>query len=89
MDFFMKVSIFGAALEDVYKEKENRELPTLPKMDLNDNFTEDLTAMLLAMLIAVGQIIHNYWDVLKFTHVLNRLAVRYLLENKKDKDDDN
>lgn len=88
MDFSMKVSIFVTALEDVYKEEENRELPALPKMDLDDDFTEDLTAMLLAMLVAVGQITNNHWGVLEFTHVLNRLAVRYLLENKKDKDDD-
>ena len=88
MDFSMKVSIFVTALEDVYKEEENRALPALPKMDLDDDFTEDLTAMLLAMLVAVGQITHNHWGVLEFTHVLNRLAVRYLLENKEDKDDD-
>ncbi len=89
MDFFMKVSIFGAALEDAYKEKEkNRELPPLPKMDLNDDFTEDLTAMLLAMRFAAGQITHNHWGILEFTHVLNTLAVRYLLEDEKNKDDD-
>ena len=34
MDLFMKTSIFGAALADVYKNEEDRELPALPKMDL-------------------------------------------------------
>ena len=88
MDLFMKTSIFAAALADVYKEEENRELPALPKMDLDDDFTEDLTAILLALLLVAGQITHNYWGILEFTHVLNTVAVRYLLENKKDKDDD-
>ena len=41
MDLFMKTSIFGAALADVYKDEEDRELPALPKMDLGGDFTED------------------------------------------------
>lgn len=88
MDLFMKTSIFGAALADVYKDEEDRELPALPKMDLGGDFTEDLTAMLFAMRVVAGRISHNNWDILEFTHVLNTLAVQHLLEDKEDKGDD-
>lgn len=88
MDLFMKTSIFAAALTDVYKDEEDRELPTLPKMDLGGDFTEDLTAMLFAMRVVAGRITHNNWDILEFTNVLTRLAVQHLLEDKEDKDDD-
>lgn len=88
MDLFMKTQIFGAALTDVYKDEEDRELPALPKMDLGGDFTEDLTAMLFAMHIVAGRITHNSWDILEFTNVLTRLAVQNLLKDKEDKDDD-
>lgn len=88
MDLFMKTSIFAAALTDVYKDEEDRELPALPKMDLGGDFTEDLTAMLFAMRVVAGRITHNSWDILEFTNVLTRLAVQHLLEGKEDKDDD-
>lgn len=88
MDLVMKTQIFGAALTDVYKDEEDRELPAFPKMDLGGDFTEDLTAMLFAMHIVAGRITHNRWDILEFANVLTRLAVQHLLEDKEDKDDD-
>ena len=39
MDMFMKTQIFGAALTDVYKDEEDRDLPAFPKMDLGGDFT--------------------------------------------------
>lgn len=86
MDMITKISIFGAAFMDVYREEEDRELPALPKMDLRDDFTEDLTAMLLAMRVVAGRITKNNWDILEFTHVLNTLAVQYLLEDETNDD---
>lgn len=88
MDLFMKTQIFKAALTDVYKDEEDRELAALPKMDLGGDFTEDLTAMLFAMRVVAGRITHNNWDILEFTHVLNTLAVQYLLEDKEDENND-
>ena len=84
MDLRMKASTFVAALLDVYRDEEDRELPVFPKVDLGGDFTEDLTAMLFAMHVVAERITRNDWDILEFTHLLNTLAVQYLLGDKTD-----
>jgi hypothetical protein len=89
MDMNTKISIFTAAIKDVYREEEKRKLYSFPKMDLCGDFTDDLTAMLFAMYEFAKKITGNDWDIIDFTHVLNKLAVQCLLEDKEDKDNDN
>lgn len=84
MNLFTKASKFGAALEGVCQEGENRERPIINKVDFDADFAEDLTAMLLAMRVVAGRIAKKDWDILEFTHVLNTLAVQYLLEKTDD-----
>ena len=84
MDLRMKISTFVAALSDAYKDEEDRDLPAFPKMDLDGDFTEDLTAMLFAMHAVAKLITENDWDILEFTHILNTLTVQYLMEDKTD-----
>lgn len=78
MDMNTKISIFTAALKDVYRDEEKRKLYAFPKMDLCDDFTDDLTAMLFAMYGFAKKIAGNDWDIIDFTHVLNKLAFQYL-----------
>ena len=84
MDLRMKTSTFATALSDAYKDEEDRDLPAFPRIDLGGDFTEDLTAMLFAMRAIAKLITENDWDILEFTHLLNTLAVQYLLEDKTD-----
>lgn len=72
---------FLTALTDVYREEECRELDAFEKMDFSDDATEDLTAMLLAMKALTCHITQYDGDIIDFTHMLNKLAVQYVMEN--------
>lgn len=78
---------FLTALTDVYREEENRELNVFEKMDFSDDVTEDITAMLLAMKVMVGHLTQYDGDIIDFTHMLNKLAVQYVMENKGEIED--
>ena len=88
MDLFTKTSKFGAVLEGVCRENENCERPIINKVGFDADFAEDLTAMLLAMRVVAGRITQKDWDILEFTHVLNKLAVQYLLKENEKKERD-
>ncbi len=68
------------ALSDVYRDEENRELEAFDKIKLSEDAAEDFTAMLLAMKAIFDRITGSDGDLIDFTHVLNKLAVQYIME---------
>ena len=75
---------FIAALADVYQDEDNRELEAFSKLEMTDDATEDITAMLVAMQF-VCQLLTGYdGDLIDFTHVLNKLAVQHIMEDRED-----
>lgn len=77
---------FLAALLDVYKDEEKRELHMLPKIELEDDITEDITAMLAAMCIVVNKMTGENEDLIGFTYTLNKLAIQSVYEPEEEKD---
>ena len=75
---------FVVALYDVYQDEDNRELEAFSKMELTDDATEDVTAMLLAMHLVCERLTGYDGDLIDFTHVLNKLAVQHIMEGKND-----
>ena len=75
-----KVTWFVCALTDVYREEEKRELYAFDKLELEDDLTEDMTAMLLAMMVMCQKLSSYDGDLIDFTHVLNKLAVQHVME---------
>lgn len=71
-----------AALLDAYRDEEKRELGAFGKLDLAEDVTEDFTAMLLAFKVVFDRICDDGADLIDFTHVLNKLAVQYVMENE-------
>lgn len=74
---------FVAAISDVYKDEENRELEAISKLELPmDDATDDITAMLIAFKLVVRRLTGDDGDLIDFTHILNKLAVQYVLEKR-------
>lgn len=80
-----KAMAFATALTDVYRDEENRELEAVRKMNLSEDVTEDFTAMLIAMRMIFMKITRTKdSDIIDFTHILNKLAVQWVMEGAKD-----
>lgn len=80
-----KAMAFATALTDVYRDEENRELEAVRKMNLSEDVTEDFTAMLIAMRMIFMKITRTKdSDIIDFTHILNKLAVQWVVEGAKD-----
>lgn len=76
-----KVMAFVTALTDVYRDEENRELEAVGKMKFSEDVTEDFTAMLIAMRMIFMKITGDTdSDIIDFTHILNKLAVQYVMD---------
>ena len=73
---------FLTAIMDVYRDEEKRELEMLSSLKFSDDVTEDFTAMLLAMKVVFDRVTGGDMDIIDFTHVLNKLAVQYVMENE-------
>lgn len=79
-----KAMAFATALTDVYRDEENRELEAVRKMNLSEDVTEDFTAMLIAMRMIFMKITRTKdSDIIDFTHILNKLAVQWVMEGVK------
>ena len=78
-----KALMFLTALSDVYREEENRELSVFSKMEIGDDFTEDFTALLLAMNLMCERITGYDGDLIDFTHMLNKLAVQHIMDGER------
>jgi hypothetical protein len=79
-----KAMQFLVAFMDVYRDEEKRELEAFGKMEFSEDVTEDFTAMLLAMKVFADRIVGDAMDndLIDFTHMLNKLAVQYVIENE-------
>ena len=82
-----KALCFLTALLDVYRDEERRELNAFSALNLTDDPTEDFTAMLLAFKVVFDRICGDDTDLIDFTHVLNKLAVQYVMENNGEIED--
>jgi hypothetical protein len=77
-----KVLCFLTALFDVYRDEENRELATFSKLDIGDDFTEDFTALLLAVSVLCEQLTGYDGDLIDLIHMLNKLAIQHIMDKK-------
>ena len=83
-----KAMQFLTALADVYRDEEDRESCAFSKMEFAEDVTSDFTAMLLAMHVIVERVTGYDGDFIDFTHMLNKLAVQYVMENNGEIADD-
>lgn len=75
-----KAVMFSSALAGCYK---NHGGP----LDIETDFTTDVTAMLMAMFAVVSEnstFDSEYDDPIGFTHLLNRLAIQHVFGDKED-----
>ncbi len=75
---------FLAALSDVYRDEEDRELDAFSKMSFSEDVTEDFTAMVLAMNLICEKITGFDGDLIDFTHMLNKLAVQHIMNKQEN-----
>ena len=75
---------FAVALCDAYRDEDNRELEAFSKLEMTDDATEDITAMLLAMHLVCERLTGYDGDLIDFTHVLNKLAVQHIMEGREN-----
>lgn len=81
MDIKYKALQFLTALLDVYRDEENRELDAFSKLNLDgEDLTEDMTAILLAMMVFCQETTGFDGDLIDFTHMLNRLAIQHIMD---------
>ena len=77
-----KIINFMEAITNAYRSEENQV--ALQKMQLtNDNLTEDFTAMVYALNMFFDEVTGQEIDIIDFTHLLNKLVVQHLLEQKE------
>lgn len=84
MTIHEKVAHFIAGITDVFRDEEDRELAAFSKLELNRDATEDITAILIAFQYVVQRLTGFEGDLIDFTHILNKLAFQYLMENGKE-----
>ncbi len=77
---------FLTALSDVYRDQENRELEAFGRMQFSEDVTDDFTAMLLAMKTVFDRVVGDSSDLIDFTHILNKLAVQYIMDGKTEEE---
>lgn len=74
------IQLFTALL-DAYRDEDRRELDAFQKLKMSNDVAEDFTAILLAMKVFVEKVSTWEGDIIEFTHLLNKLAVQYVMEN--------
>lgn len=90
--FSKKTVVFLTMLANAYRNEEEYETP-IEKLSLspNDDITEDITAMLTAMLMFYNNMCSangEDMDLIGFTHLLNRLAIQFCYD-RESQDDEN
>lgn len=75
---------FLTAILDVYRDEEKRELDVFSKLELSNDMTEDFTAMLLAIHVAMQELTGYEGDLIDATHALNKLAFQHIMEGKDE-----
>lgn len=79
---------FLTALLDVYRDEEDRGLSAFSKLPFGEDFTQDVTAILLALSAFVARASNYDGDLIDITHMLNKLAVQHMMERGEDDPDD-
>ena len=87
MDKFDNKTVqFMTALQDMYREEENRESCYFPQIELTEkNLTEDFTAMFYALFHTYVHVTKDDIDILDFVAICNRLAVQRVIERAEAK----
>jgi hypothetical protein len=69
-------------MNNIFKKEEDIQ-PVMPinLKDVDENF---FTAELMALKLQFEHLTLEEVDLIEFTHILNKLAVQYLLENNED-----
>ena len=84
-----KVLQFLTAIKDVYRDEEDRQLNAFSKLDLTSgDLTDDVIAILLAAQLFVESLTGFDGDLIEFTHLLNKLAVQYLMDTEEGDNDE-
>lgn len=86
-----KARAFQLAMSDLYNDPEHRNPENYIKLDAEDgqDMTEDFLAMIIAMYYLYRMFSDGGEDLLGFTHTLNRIAVKYLLEPDEERKEGN
>ncbi len=80
---------FLTAIKDVYRDEEDRQLNAFPKLDLTSgDLTDEVIAILLATQLFVENLTGFDGDLIDFTHLLNKLAVQYLMDKEEGDNDE-
>lgn len=79
---------FLTALQDVYRDEEDRRLDAFSKIPLDGDFTQDMTAILLALSVFVESVSDFNGDLIDLTHMLNKLAVQHIMDQQEVGTDD-
>lgn len=75
---------FLVAITDVFRDREDRELEAYGKLEVPDDLTGVVTAMLLAMRLFVRETTGDEGsDLIGFTHLLNKLAIQQIMDPKE------
>lgn len=81
--FEQKILSFAVALNDVYKDEDEKESLAMTPLELKEeSLTEDFTAMIYAMWAMYVKVTGDDIDIIGFTHIVNRLALQQLLKDK-------
>lgn len=74
-----KVLHFLSALQDCYKDSDNRESAVIPKLEFSDEeITDDFFAIIQAFYVLYIRIARDKSiDLLGFSHLINRLVVQF------------
>lgn len=81
--FEEKILYFMTALQDVYKDEENRESAAFQLELKAEDLTEDFTAIVYAQWMLYKILTESDIDILAFTHLVNRLVVQQLCDSKE------
>lgn len=84
-EFERKALLFRIAMQDVYRDEDDRELGAVGKLELrSETLTEDFTAILIAMYTWYQSVTgDDELDVFDFIGVLNRLAMQWVFKSKE------
>lgn len=77
-----KIINFIMAIGNAYRDEENRV--HIQQMGLDNNLTEDFTAIVFALKMFFEQTTGQEIDIIDFTHLLNKLVVQHLIESKEE-----
>lgn len=79
---------FLTALTDVYRDEESRGLEAFSAVEFSDDVTEDFTSMLIALHYICESVAGYDGDLIDFTHMLNKLAVQYIMDGETEDNND-